>query len=341
MRWVTSKAAIILAGSLALLQAAGDMSASAAEPLRIRQAYVSEVSNWASLLFEKPGLSKHFGQSYVMEPVRFKGSPPIITALAAGELEIGHLAYSSFALAVENAGLNDLRIISGEFQDGVPGHYSDEFFVLKDSSIHSIEDLRGKVLATNGAGSAIDLALRAMLRKHGLDEKKDVTIVEVALPNMLSMLNEHKVDLFASVPPFSFSPAVHRVARVLFTQRDAVGATQMNVWVARRGFIEKNRRALVDYLEDALRAERWYLDPAHHKEAVDIAVRISKRPADQFDDWLFTNKDYYRDPSGRPNIEALQKSIDLQKKLGFLKSELDVKKYIDLSLVDEARKRLD
>jgi sulfonate transport system substrate-binding protein len=340
MRWVASKAAFILAGVLVLAHTAGGAKALAAEPLRIRQAYVSEVSNWASLLFEKPGIARHFGQSYVMEPIRFKGSPPIITALATGELEIGHLAYSSFALAVENAGLTDLRIISGEFQDGVAGHYSDEFFVLKDSSIHSIEDLKGKVLATNGAGSAIDLALRAMLRKHGIDEKKDVTIVEVALPNMLSMLNEHKVDLFGSVPPFAFVPAVHQAARVLFTQRDAVGATQMNVWVARQGFIEKNRRAMVDYLEDAIRAERWYLDPAHHTEAVAIAVKVSKQPADQFDDWLFTNKDYYRDPSGRPNLAALQASIDLQKNLGFLKVTLDVNKYVDLSIVDEAVERL-
>ena len=109
--------------------------------------------------------------------MRFGGSPPIIIALATGDLQIGHLAYSSWAVAVENAGMDDLRIIASEFQDGVPGYYSDEYFVLKDSPIRTIEDLRGKVLATNAAGSAVDIGLRAMLRKHGLDEKKDVANV--------------------------------------------------------------------------------------------------------------------------------------------------------------------
>jgi len=311
-----------------------------AEPLKIRQAYVAVVSNWVSILFAKDGLARHAGKSYVLDPVHFKGSPQILTALATGDLEIGHLAYSSLGLAIENAGLTDLRIISGEFQDGVPGHYSDEYFVLKDSPIHKVEDLKGRVLATNGAGSAIDIGLRAMLRKHGLDERKDVTIIEASLPNMAAMLMEHKVDLFASVPPFALDPTLRSAARPLFTQREALGRTQMAVWVARLSFIKVHRAALVDYLEDALRAERWFLNPANHHEAVEIAARIGKQPPSKYDSWLFTDKDYYRDPNGLPDMQALQANIHVQKELGFLKADLDVNKYAALDLVEEAAARL-
>jgi NitT/TauT family transport system substrate-binding protein len=41
-----------------------------------------------------------------------------------------------------------------------------------------------------------------------------------------------------------------------------------------------------------------------------------------------------------PNLDALQANIKLQKELGFIKSDIDVKKYSDLSLVEEAAKRV-
>ena len=163
-----------------------------AQPVKIRAAYVVPVANWAPILFEKEGLAKHQGKSYTYEAVRFQGTPPMITALANNELEIADLAFASFAIAVENAGMKDLRVIADEFQDGVPGYYTDEFFVLKDGPVKSVKDLKGKVLATNAAGSAVDIIMRAMLRKNGIDDKKDVNVVEAAFPNMKSMLLEQE-----------------------------------------------------------------------------------------------------------------------------------------------------
>jgi NitT/TauT family transport system substrate-binding protein len=315
-----------------------------AEPVKIRIAWVVPVANWPSILFEKPGLAQHMGKSYVLEAVRFQGTPPMITALANNELEIADLAFSSFALAVQNAGMDDLRIIADEFQDGVNGYYTDEFFVLKDSPIKSVKDLKGKVIATNAAGSAVDIVARSMLRKNKLDDKKDVTIVEAAFPNMKAMLGEKKVDLIPGVIPFSLDPQLRSMTRVLFTQKDAVGRTQMIIWAAREDFLKKNRAAMVDFMEDALRAVRWWVDPKNHKEAVEIAARVSKRPAEAFDKWLFVkagqNGDYYRDPNLLPNLDALQANIKLQQELGFLKTNIDVRKHADLSIAREAAKRL-
>jgi NitT/TauT family transport system substrate-binding protein len=264
----------------------------------------------------------------------------MITAMATGELEIGTLAYSSLALAIENAGMDDLRVISDDFQDGVTGHYTNEYLVLADGPIKTVEDLKGKIIATNAAGSAVDIAMRAMLRKHGLEDKRDYTVVEAPFPTMRAMLTEKKVDLIPGVIPFSLDPELRKSARVLFTQKEAIGPTQMIVWAARKSFIDKNRAAMVDMMEDTLRIVRWYLDPANHKEAVEIAARFTKQPPERFDSWLFTAKDYYRDPGMLPNLAALQANIDTQKQLGFLKSDFDVKKYSDLSIVEEAAKRL-
>jgi NitT/TauT family transport system substrate-binding protein len=325
--------------ALASLCAVSFAGAANAEQIKIRNSWVAPVTNWASILLEKKDLAKHLGQSYVMEPVRFAGTPPMITALANNELEISNLAYSTLGIAIENAALSDLRIVADEFQDGVAGYYSQEYMVLKVSPIQKVEDLKGKVVATNAAGSAVDVAMKAMLHKHGLEPNRDYTVIEAPFPAMKAMLAEHKVDIIPAVVPFSYDPELHNMARDLFVQKDAIGITDMIVWTARKPFIDKNRAALVDFFEDTLIITRWYLDPKNHAEAMEIAGRVTKRPPQAFD-WLFTNKDCYHDPDMLPNLAALQKNVDLTQELGFVKGKVDVKAYADLSMVQEAAKRL-
>jgi NitT/TauT family transport system substrate-binding protein len=161
---------------------------------------------------------------------------------------------------------------------------------------------------------------------------------------MKATLLAKRADAIPGVIPFSLDPELREKGRVLFTQKEAVGRTQMTMLVARKAFLSKNRAAMVDFLEDAIRAVRWYIDPKNHKEAVEIAARVSKRPAAAFDKWLFTkagqNGDYYHDENMKPDLKSLQANIDLQHQLGLVKASIDVAKHSDLSLVEEAAKRL-
>jgi ABC-type nitrate/sulfonate/bicarbonate transport systems, periplasmic components len=310
-----------------------------AEPVKIRVSWIAPVSNWASLWLEKKDLAQHLGKSYVFEPVHYVGTPQMITALANGELEIANLAFSTLPIAIQNANLDDLRVIADELQDGVPGYYSQEYMVLTDGPIKKIEDLKGKVVATVAAGAAVDVAIRAMLRKHGLEDKRDYVMVEAPLPTMRAMLADKKVDLIPVVLPFALDPALRRIAHPLFVNRDIAGVTQLLVWCARQSFIEKNRAAMTDFMEDTLRITRWFLDPANHAEVAAIASRLTKQPPERFD-WPFTAKDYYHAPDMKPDLDALQNNVALMKDLGFVKSVIDVKKYSDLSLIEAAAKRL-
>jgi len=317
----------------------GASAAQAQTPLKIRGSWVAPVANWASILLEKKDLARHLGKTYVFEPVRFAGTPPMITAMANGELEISNLAYSTLAIAIQNAGMDDIRVIADEFRDGVEGWYSQEYMVLADGPIKKPEDLKGKVVATNAAGSAVDVATRAMLRKFGLEDKRDYTVVEAPFSTLRAMLAEKKVDIIPAVLPFSLDPELRNIARPLFVQRDAIGVTQMIVWVARKPFIDKNRAVLVDFMEDTLRIVRWYLDPPNHKEVMEIAARVTKQPAAQFD-WLFTKRDAYRDRDMMPDLAALQRNVDMTRDLGFVRGSIDVQKHADMSIVQEAAKRL-
>jgi sulfonate transport system substrate-binding protein len=310
-----------------------------AAPVKIRVGWVVVPASLGPLVMEKKDILKHFDQSYTVELTHFEGTPPIITALASDGLDVGGLAFSSFGLAIQNAHLDDLRVISDEIQDGVPGHGSNEFMVLKDGPVKTVADLKGKVLATNAMGSAVDIAMRAMLRRSGLEANKDYTIVEAPFPAMRAMLGEKKADLVSAVPPFSLDTDLRAMANTLFTQKEAFGITQLTMWTARTGFIAQNRAALVDFLEDVVRAVRWYTDPKNHEEAVAIVARLNKAPPARME-WAFGEHDQYRDPNGMPNLAALQANLQLQKQVGFLKDDIDVKTYSDVSMVVEAAKRL-
>jgi NitT/TauT family transport system substrate-binding protein len=311
-----------------------------AEPVKIRIAWVVPVVNWPSMLLEKQDLARHMGKSYTVEPVRYAGTPQMITAMATGDLDIGDLAFSSLGLAIQNAGMDDLRVIADDFQDGVGDYYSNEFMVRADSPIQKVEDLKGKVIMTNAGGSAVDITMRAMMRKHGVDDNKDVNFVEAPFPNMKAMLLEKKVDLIPGVPPFSGDPELRSKVRVLFVQKEAVGRTQMIILAARASFLQKHRAALVDFLEDTIRMVHFYIDPANRTAVSEIAGKLAKQPPERFASWLFTKKDYYRDPNMVPDLAALQTNMDVQRDLGFLKGRIDVAKHADLTLVKEAAARV-
>lgn len=329
---------LALAGVCALgLFAAGTVANAA--PVKIRMSWVAPLANWASIVLYKKDLMTHLGKSYTLETVHFKGTPPMVTAIANNELEVASLAYSSLAIAIANAGLDDIRVIADEFQDGVPGYFTEQYYVRKDSGIDKVEQIKGKVVGTNAAGSAVDIASRAMLHKHGLEPKRDYTIVEGPLPSMPAMLLEKKAALVPAVLPFALNPKLKAAGKVLFTQDQALGKTQMIVLVARKSFIDAHRAAMVDYMEDLLRVVHWYLDPKNHDAAAEIASKLTKAPASRFG-WLFTKQDNYRDPNMLPDLDALQQNVNTVQQLGFVKKHIDIKAHSDLSLVKEAAARL-
>jgi NitT/TauT family transport system substrate-binding protein len=178
------------------------------------------------------------------------------------------------------------------------------------------------VLATNAIGAGVDIAKKAGLKKHGLIDKRDYTVIETPFPTMLSMLSEKKADLVTAVMPFALNPLLNQIGFPLYDQAEGMGRTQFVFRTARQSFIDKHYAVLVDYMEDILRIERWYLDPKNHDEVAKIASDLLKIPPERFG-WLFSKKDYYRDPDMMPDLAALQLNVDTTADMGFIKSRVN------------------
>ncbi len=327
-----------LTAALAMLLVA--CGSAVADPVKIRLGIVPAPSSLVPVIFGTPDIAKHAGQSYVLEPVTFQGSPVQITALQADQIDIASLGFSTLSVAVENAGMKDIRVIADEVQLGVPGYGGTSYMVLKDGPVKKIEDLKGKVIATNAIGGALDMVAKSMFFKHGLSDKRDFTTVEAAFPNMKSVLLERKVDFIVSIEPFVEDADLQAKARELFPTADAMGPVGLTFWTARTGYLEKNRAAMVDLVEDYIRALRWAWDPANHAEAVKRVAAATKQPAERLDAYIFTHKDNYQSLDGQPDLKAIAANIHAQKELGLAKADLDVAAYADLTLAQEAVKRL-
>ncbi len=310
-----------------------------AEPLKIRISWSTTPSHITPLLPLIPmSVYRHWGKSYVIEPVSIRGSGPMVTALAAGETEIAGHGYQGYALSIINAKLEN-RAIVGLFGNKAPGA-DNGFWIKADLGIKRIEDLRGKNLAVNARGSGVDASLRKMLMDHGLQDGQDYQIVEVRFAAMLPSLKSGRVDLAFLVLPFDLIAEKDKTLKSLFTMRDALGPNETVVWGAKADFIAKNRAALVDMIEDNILARRWLYDPKNHEAVVAILSKVTKVKPERYRGWVFTDKDTYRSRDATFDVGLLQKNIDDLHKLKVTPGTIDVKKYSDLSMVEEAKKRL-
>ena len=311
-----------------------------ADPLTIRVGWSSMPGHMIPVLFSKPDILKHYGKSYVVQPIAFRGSSPQITAMAAREVDLVAYSPATLALTVLNAHL-DTKVLADMLQDGVPGYHSETYLVRADSGITTVADLKGKRVGTNAVGSASDTAMRAMLKRSGLSDPRDFTSIEAAFPSLPALLESKKVDMSVVLLPQVLDLLKSGQDRVLFTAVDAWGPAQLVFLAGRADFLSRNHDAMMDFMEDYVRAWRWFMDPANHAAAVKIVADYMKVPASSLD-YLFTKNDYYRDPFMRPNIDTLQNAINVSKELGVIPTAITVApRSVDLSFVAEAQKRIE
>lgn len=187
---------------------------------------------------------------------------------------------------------------------------------------------------------AVDMAARTVLLKAGLKPGIDVNIVEARFGAMEAMLRQKKTDVAVFVAPFWARAQVKGGLRPLFYQRDGLGTTQFLLFAAKKDWVAKNRAVLVDWMEDYVRGVNWLLDPANRTKATEYAADYSKRKPEQLS-WAFQKEsDYYHDPKGRIDVPAFQSNFDTLHKLGVQRCTIDVTKYVDHSVVDEAAARI-
>jgi NitT/TauT family transport system substrate-binding protein len=325
---------------LAGLSIFSSVAAASAEPLKLRIQYADPTTHLTPLItMMPPGVLAHYGKSYTIDPIFIQGSAPSITALAANELELAALGSQSFAIAIGEAKL-DLSAIAQVITVAAPGRPSGWYWARKDE-IKRVQDLKGKVVATNARGGTVHAGSLLYLKRHGLEETRDYQTVELRFPAMLPALVSSKADLVFLVEPFDVEAEKNASLVKLFSAADAMGQVETGFWVGKTEFIAKNRAALVDMCEDVIRFRRWVYAPANQPAAREMLAKLAKRPVEQFGK-IFTKDDTLeRNVDLKLDVANMQRNIKDLNDAGALKVTIEAKNHVDMSLAEEAKKRLD
>jgi sulfonate transport system substrate-binding protein len=313
-----------------------------ADPVKIRADWNIIPGQFAPLIPTvpqyAPDVYRHYGKSYVVEPLHLQGGGATLTALAVGETDLSTLSPQTLVLGVVNAKL-DLRVIGLQIATEMPG-YLQTYFWAHGAEVKSIDDLKGRIIGITTRGSNVSSAAEMVMANHGFHEPLDYRLLEVPFPAQLPALEAHKIDAAVLVPPFHLQALKDPELKPVFSVGDAFGSVETLIWIAKAEFVAANRAALVDFLEDNIRMRRWMFDPATRMDAVKQLSDTTKVPVAQYADWVYTKGDYYYDPKAMVDVALLQKNVNDMKTAGIIPEAIDVKPYVDLSLAAEAAQRI-
>jgi ABC-type nitrate/sulfonate/bicarbonate transport system substrate-binding protein len=298
--------------------------AAAAEPVTLRLGYGGAAEEQVWLLIAKPELGKNSGKLYKLDATRFQSSDKRAQAFEAGAIDLteGSATGVIFA-AAEGVTSKIIASITKESKRG----FSTAFYVPDDSPIKSVPDMKGKIVGINGFSTAGHLWLKAALEKHSLSDK-DVTITPVPFPAMQEALRAGKIDVGEFPQPFAALLEKQAKVRKIFDAKYGIPFDEELIVIAGKDeFLKKNADAIRGFLEDVQAATQFYLNKPKEARQILIDAKMVRVVPDVYLDM----HDYYRDPSIRPDSEALAKMQEFQIKAGFQKKAADIGALVDTS----------
>lgn len=289
----------------------------------------------AYLPYLQGNVLKNYGKKYTVEILRARGTPEMVAMLTSGEVHISTLAPPTAATVIaKNAVPGGISIIADSLLEGHDNgkYYSNTWIALEGSGIKTVQDLKGKIVAVNQVGTGVDMSLRSMLIKSGLDPKKDLQIVEIGFPSIPAALREKRIDAGVFLQAFYAREHKKGGLRDIFNAYQAWGATTNVIFtVAPNNFLKEQTDVAKAYLDDFIRAIKWYQDPKNRAKAIDIVHEATKEPKSSLELYYLTRGDKWIDDNGCAYAGRIQPVIDFMVEHGYLKEKVDIKKYIDNS----------
>jgi ABC-type nitrate/sulfonate/bicarbonate transport system substrate-binding protein len=306
-----------------IVLAAATADAAVGQPVTLRIGYGMAAEEPLWVLVAKPDLAKNHGKAYALDATRFTGSDKRSQAFEAGAIDLAASSANGVIFAAaEGVTAKMIASISRESPRG----FSTSFYVKGDSPIKSVADLKGKIVGINGFYTSGHLWLKTALEKQGLAET-DVTITPVPFPAMQEALEAGKIDLGMFPQPFAALAEKQAKVRKIFDAKYGIPfEEELIVLIGKDEFLKKNAGAVRAFLEDLKAGMQFYLEKPREARQLLIDHKMVRVNSDVY----LAMNDYYRDPSLRVDVEALEKMQAVQIAAGFQKNKADVRSLVDL-----------
>lgn len=196
------------------------------------------------------------------EWVEFYAGPPLLEAMRAGAVDIGHVGETPPVFA-QAGGVPFVYVAADS-----PAPKAEAIVVKKDSPLRSVADLKGKRVALNRGSNVHYLLIRA-LEDAGLT-LDDIRVVYLAPADARTAFEGGDVDAWVIWDPF-LAAAELAGARIL---KDGEGLVDNHMYyVARREFAEKQPELLRLVLNEYQALSAW--EGEHIEEASQILAKSS------------------------------------------------------------------
>lgn len=190
-------------------------------------------------------------------------------------------------------------------------------YLIGQTGVDSMEQLRGKLLAGDPGDSNLDLIRKKILRTHGIDDTEyDIEIIGSS-PVRLEAFLQHRVAAAMLTPPAS-DKALAAGGVLLANAANYVPGWPLTCgWTLRR-WLDGHRELTVRFIRAWANATDWLLRPENRAETLKLLMTKEN----------LTNasaEEAYRKvvPRARINAAALQTVIELRKEMGVYKPPFD------------------
>lgn len=246
---------------------------------------------------------------YTLEWKQFTAGSPVAEALNVGSLDIGLLGDAP-ALFLGALGA-PIKVIAVGRQnlDGVA------ILVRKDSSIHSLADLKGKRAAI-WKGSWSQQLLLTALDKSGVP-RDSLDLRYLSALDASHALDGGSVDVIATWEPY-VTQQERQGARILATADGLIPA--QSFIAANANSVDAKRAQISDFLQRLRKARDWTLqNPANTDAYADAWAKRTRADAEIARAWFSRARTTVEPLNPQVPVEA-QKTVDFFASLGFVKS---------------------
>ena len=255
---------------------------------------------------------------YKIEWKEFVAAAPLLEALSAGAIETGLVGDAPFTFAV--AAKAPIKAIAAirQTQDGLA------ILVPKDSPIKSIDDLKGKKIAT-GRGSIGHQLVLAALESKGWTPS-DIQLMFLAPSDAKVAYTRGSVDAWSTWEPYVSQEEVLFASRRVLT---AEGLTPgIGFQVASDNAIRDKRPELQDFIKRLAAARAWSI--ANVNAYAETWGKLMNIPPAVPLNWL-TRAKIQIVPIDDAAVVDEQKTIDLYLRAGLITTKLDAATIVDRS----------
>ncbi|MGH3835149.1 MAG: ABC transporter substrate-binding protein [Pseudonocardiaceae bacterium] len=328
-------AALIVGSTLAFAAACGgnDNSSGAAQgpATTLRLGYFANVTHAAAIIGVDRGLfAKELGATTLQTQI-FDAGPATVEALFGGALDAAYIGPNPAINAFGQSDGKATRIIAGATSGGAQ--------LVVRQGINTVQDLRGKTLASPELGNTQDVALRAWLAKQGLRNSVqgggDVTISPTQNSDTLQLVNSGKLDGAWVAEPWASRLVLEAGAKVLVNERDLwpEGQFVTTHLIVRTEFLDNHPQTVEALLRGHVDAVQWATqNPAEAKTVVNDGINTltGKSLKPEVIDRAWQNLTV----TGDPIAASLQHSADSAVAAGVAREKVNLQGIYELSILN-------